>query len=71
MLAFDMRQAERVAAVLETLAADGTVDVTALVERLGVSAATVRRDLQLLEQQRMLSRTHGGAVAHDVWYSVS
>ena len=70
MLAFDMRQAERVAAVLETLAADGTVDVTALVERLGVSAATVRRDLQLLEQQRMLSRTHGGAVAHDVLYEL-
>jgi len=70
MLALDMRQAERVAAVLETLAADGTVDVTALVERLGVSATTVRRDLQLLEQQRMLSRTHGGAVAHDVLYEL-
>ena len=65
-----MRQTERVAAVLEALAADGTVDVTALVERLGVSAATVRRDLQLLEEQRMLSRTHGGAVAHDVLYEL-
>ena len=65
-----MRQAERVAAVLEVLAAEGTVDVTALVERLGVSAATVRRDLQLLEEQRMLSRTHGGAVAHDVLYEL-
>ena len=51
---------------IEALAADGTVEVTALVERLGVSAATVRRDLQLLEEQRMLSRTHGGAVAHAV-----
>jgi DeoR family transcriptional regulator, aga operon transcriptional repressor len=65
-----VRQAERVAAVLEALAAEGTVDVTALTERLGVSAATVRRDLQLLEQQRMLSRTHGGAVAHDVLYEL-
>ena len=65
-----MRQAERVAVVLEALAAEGTVDVTALVERLGVSAATVRRDLRLLEQQRMLSRTHGGAVAHDVLYEL-
>ena len=65
-----MRQTERVAAVMEALAADGTVDVTALVERLGVSAATVRRDLQLLEEQRMLSRTHGGAVAHDVLYEL-
>jgi DeoR family transcriptional regulator, aga operon transcriptional repressor len=65
-----MRQAERVAAVLELLAAEGTVDVSALVDRLGVSAATVRRDLQLLEEQRMLSRTHGGAVAHDVLYEL-
>ena len=45
MLALEMRQAERVAVILEALAADGTVEVTALVGRLGVSAATVRRDL--------------------------
>lgn len=65
-----MRQAERLSAVLESLASDGAVDVTALVERLGVSPATVRRDLQLLEEQRMLTRTHGGAVAHDVLYEL-
>jgi DeoR family transcriptional regulator of aga operon len=57
-------------AVLEALAADGSVDVTALVERLGVSPATIRRDLQHLEEQRMLTRTHGGAVAHDVLYEL-
>jgi DeoR family transcriptional regulator, aga operon transcriptional repressor len=65
-----VRQAERFSAVLETLAADGTVDVGALADRLGVSASTVRRDLQLLEEQRMLTRTHGGAVAHDVLYEL-
>jgi DeoR family transcriptional regulator, aga operon transcriptional repressor len=70
MIALVMRQAERVAVVLEILAADGAVDGAALVERLGVSAATVRRDLQLLEEQRMLTRTHGGAVAHDVLYEL-
>ena len=70
MLALDMRQAERVAVVLEALASDGSVDVAELVERLGVSAATVRRDLQLLEEQRLLNRTHGGAVAHDVLYEL-
>jgi DeoR family transcriptional regulator of aga operon len=30
----------------------------------------VRRDLQLLEEQRLLSRTHGGAVAHGVLYEL-
>src|SRR5262245_60964708 len=65
-----MRQTERLSTVLEELAADGSVDVADLVDRLGVSAATIRRDLQLLEGQRMLTRTHGGAVAHDVLYEL-
>ena len=33
-------------------------------EELGVSEATVRRDLQALGDQRLLERSHGGAVAH-------
>jgi DeoR family transcriptional regulator of aga operon len=32
---------------------------------LGVSVVTIRRDLDMLEQQGMLSRTHGGAVSID------
>jgi DeoR family transcriptional regulator of aga operon len=66
----DMRQTERLASVLEALASDGSVDVAELVDRLGVSAATIRRDLHLLERQRMLTRTHGGAVAHGVLYEL-
>jgi len=58
------------AAIMERLADDGSVDVTDLVARLGVSPATARRDLQLLEDQRMLSRTHGGAVARDLLYEL-
>jgi DeoR family transcriptional regulator of aga operon len=65
-----MRQSERLSAILEQLASDGTVDVAGLADRFGPSAATVRRDLQLLEEQRMLSRTHGGAVARDVLYEL-
>jgi len=65
-----MRQAERLSAIMERLAADGSVDVTELVGRLGVSPATARRDLQLLEDQRMLNRTHGGAVARDLLYEL-
>ena len=32
-----------------------------LAERFAVSEATIRRDLELLEEQRLISRTHGGA----------
>ncbi|HEY5860425.1 MAG TPA: DeoR family transcriptional regulator, partial [Actinomycetota bacterium] len=65
-----MRRSERLSEILGILAADGAVDVTALAEGLGVSEATVRRDLRLLEDQRMLARTHGGAVANDVMYEL-
>src|SRR4029078_7307875 len=56
-----MRQAERLSSILEMLATGGALDVPGLAGRLGVSAATVRRDLHLLEGQRMLTRTHRGA----------
>ncbi len=39
------------------------VRVDALVRELGVSAATIRRDLEQLEQRGALRRVHGGAVA--------
>ena len=65
-----MRQAERLAAILERLAENGGVGVAELSQDLDASAATVRRDLQLLEEQRLLSRTHGGAVAHGMLYEL-
>jgi DeoR family transcriptional regulator of aga operon len=65
-----MRQAQRFNLILQELSAGGSVAVAELVERLGVSAATVRRDLETLEQQRLLTRTHGGAVAHGVSYEL-
>jgi DeoR family transcriptional regulator, aga operon transcriptional repressor len=65
-----MLQAERLGVILEELSAVGSVGVTQLCERMGVSAATVRRDLELLEEQRLLTRTHGGAVAQMVSYEL-
>jgi DeoR family transcriptional regulator, aga operon transcriptional repressor len=65
-----MRQAQRFAAIVERLSANGTVAVGDLAGDLGVSAATVRRDLALMEDQRLLNRTHGGAVAHGVLYEL-
>ncbi|MEA2522381.1 MAG: DeoR family transcriptional regulator, aga operon transcriptional repressor, partial [Actinomycetota bacterium] len=65
-----MRQADRLSTILERLAADGTVGVAELCEDLDVSAATIRRDLELLEEQRLLARTHGGAVPLGVLYEL-
>src|SRR4029079_11665287 len=65
-----MRQAERFSAIVERLSANGSVDVGDLAAELGVSAATVRRDLALLEDHRLLNRTHGGAVAPGVLYEL-
>lgn len=65
-----MRQAERLSSVLERLSGDGSVGVGDLAAALGVSPATVRRDLRLLEDQHLLTRTHGGAVAHGVLYEL-
>jgi DeoR/GlpR family transcriptional regulator of sugar metabolism len=48
--------------LLEVLGLVGGADVTELSSTLAVSPATVRRDLQYLEMQGFLRRTHGGAV---------
>lgn len=65
-----MQQSERLGAILERLSLDDSVNVVELARTLGVSAATVRRDLALLEGQRLLERTHGGAVSQGVLYEL-
>ncbi|MGZ4169300.1 MAG: DeoR/GlpR family DNA-binding transcription regulator [Solirubrobacteraceae bacterium] len=65
-----MQQPERLGAILERLSVDGAVNVVEVARSLDVSAATVRRDLRLLEDQRLLERTHGGAVPHGVTYEL-
>lgn len=65
-----MRQADRLSSVLERLSGNGSVGVGDLARELGVSAATIRRDLRLLDDQHLLTRTHGGAVAHGVLYEL-
>jgi DeoR family transcriptional regulator of aga operon len=49
-----------VAAVIEA----GNIEVTDLAQRFGVSAATIRRDLEQLEEQRLVTRIHGGAATN-------
>lgn len=47
--------------ILEELAVNGKVEIIDLVNILNVSAMTIRRDLDELEKQKKLIRTHGGA----------
>lgn len=65
-----MNRAARLAAILDLLADRGEVSVELLVERFGASAATTRRDLDSLAERRLLTRTHGGAVAQSVAYDL-
>ena len=54
-------RAERLSELLRVLADTGSLQVGELSARFGVSSATLRRDLAKLEEQRLLTRTHGGA----------
>lgn len=65
-----MNRAERLSAVLDLLADGGQVEVEQIVDQLGVSPATARRDLDALASQQLLTRTRGGAVAHSVAYDL-
>jgi len=65
-----MKRAARLTAILDLLAVQGEVSVDDLVERFGASAATTRRDLDSLAERRLLTRTHGGAVAQSVAYEL-
>ncbi|MGW4247475.1 DeoR/GlpR family DNA-binding transcription regulator [Nocardia sp. NPDC004722] len=56
-----MLKADRSARILAHIAEVGSADVHDLVELLGVSGATIRRDLQELNDQGLLHRTRGGA----------
>lgn len=65
-----MRQEDRLGLILQRLNEHGSVGVSGLAAELDVSEASVRRDLHLLEQQKLLTRTHGGAVASGVLYEL-
>jgi DeoR/GlpR family transcriptional regulator of sugar metabolism len=54
---------ERRLRISELLAQQRTVSAADLTRTLGVTAATVRRDLASLENQGVLVRSHGGAVS--------
>jgi DeoR family transcriptional regulator of aga operon len=61
---------ERLSAMLDILGQRSKVDVEDLADELDVSAATIRRDLDHLAEQQLLTRTRGGAVANNVAYDL-
>ncbi|MEV4195016.1 DeoR/GlpR family DNA-binding transcription regulator [Streptomyces toxytricini] len=65
-----MTRKERWQTLLDLLVERGEIEVEPAAETLGVSAATVRRDLDLLAEQQLLVRTRGGAVVHGVSYEL-
>ncbi|MGP3533502.1 DeoR/GlpR family DNA-binding transcription regulator [Microbacterium sp. RD1] len=58
-----MHQQQRLNLVLELISERSNVTIADISERLGVSTATARRDLNTLAEQRLVTRTHGGATA--------
>jgi DeoR family transcriptional regulator of aga operon len=65
-----MNRADRLNSVLAMLARGDQVDVADIVAELDVSPATARRDLDILAEQRLLTRTRGGAIGHSVAYDL-
>ncbi|MET7639196.1 DeoR/GlpR family DNA-binding transcription regulator [Streptomyces sp. NPDC005438] len=65
-----MAKQERWTALLELLAERGRLEVEDAAATLEVSPATIRRDLDELAAQHMLTRTRGGATAHGVSYEL-
>jgi DeoR family transcriptional regulator, aga operon transcriptional repressor len=65
-----MTRADRMNAILDLLGSRGQVEIDEIVTSLGISAATARRDLDVLADQKLLVRTHGGAVGNSLSYDL-
>jgi DeoR family transcriptional regulator of aga operon len=61
---------ERWNAIIDQLSAEGRLSVEDAAKRLGVSAATIRRDFEQLAHQQVLARARGAAVASSVSYEL-
>mgnify|MGYP000911693278 CR=1 FL=1 len=55
---------ERKSKILELLNSQGKIVVPELCDTFGVSASTIRNDLRDLENEHLLTRTHGGAISN-------
>lgn len=60
-----MLASDRQDKILELLNLEGSVRNSNLVKILGVSLETIRRDLEHLENEKLLKKVHGGAILRD------
>lgn len=65
-----VRQSERLAGILAQLSGSGSVSVGELARTFDASLATIRRDLGLLEEQRLTARVRGVALPRGVLYEL-
>ena len=65
-----MSRYQRWNALLDLLPDDGQLTVAEAAQALGVSEATIRRDLDELARQQLVTRTRGGAMAGHVSYDL-
>ena len=60
-----MMKAERQEQILKKIEANGRVVVTDYAKELGVTEATLRKDLQELDDRGLVQRMHGGTMKPD------
>ena len=67
------RKEDRTNQILELLVKEKKLDVAELSAHLGVSQVTVRKDLDAMEAQGLITREHGSAVVRREkrWYNKS
>ena len=65
-----MSRYQRWNALLDLMPADGQLTVAEAAQALGVSQATIRRDLDQLARQQLVTRTRGGAIAGNASYDL-
>ena len=61
-----MLVSERFEKILQMVNKTGSVRLTELVDQIGVSESTVRRDIHALHQMGKLQKIHGGATSLDM-----
>lgn len=65
-----MNRHARLSALLDLMGEAGHVDVDAIARQMQVSTSTIRRDLNYLHDQQLVTRTRGGAVATTISYDL-
>lgn len=65
-----MSRYQRWNSLLELMSGDGQLSVADAANALGVSMATIRRDMDDLAKQQLVTRTRGGAIAGNVSYDL-